>query len=84
MPYFYQSGQQIMSGDRVLLHGEPGEIEFVADPAQDHNNRYVTEHGGGVMVREPKVFGWLFIGGPVNDYEDLEFVSRREEGVNRF
>ena len=36
----YQSGEEIRKGDRVLFHGEPGEIEFVAeklvgDPAVD-------------------------------------------------
>jgi len=76
MPFFYQSGEQIKAGDHVLLHGEPGEVEFVADPAVDPNDWYVKEHGGGVMIAEPKVFGGLFINAPVSDYEDLEFVSR--------
>jgi hypothetical protein len=34
MPFFYSSGEEIRKGDRVLLHGEPGEIELVADPAE--------------------------------------------------
>ena len=34
MPFFYSSGEEIAKGDRVLLHGEPGEIELVADPAE--------------------------------------------------
>ena len=67
MPFFYQSGEQIQQGDRVCLHGEPGEVEFV------------DEQGGGVMIAEPKVFGRLFIAAPVSDYEDLEFVSRGAE-----
>jgi hypothetical protein len=67
VPYFYQSGEQIKPGDRVRLHGEPGEVEFVAAP---------DEHGGGVTIVEPKVFGRLFIPAPVSQYEDLEFVSR--------
>jgi len=46
----------------VLLHGEPGEIEFIDDV--------------GVMIVEPKVFGRLLIKAPVSQYEDLEFVSR--------
>ena len=70
MPYFYQSGEQIKPGDRVRLHGEPGEVELVTNP---------DEHGGGVMIVEPKVFGRLFIAAPVSDYEDLEFVSRGSE-----
>jgi len=27
----YQSGEEIRKGDKVLFHGEPGEIEFVVD-----------------------------------------------------
>ena len=70
VPYFYQSGEQIKPGDRVRLHGEPGEVELVADS---------DEHEGGVMVVEPKVFGRLFIPAPVSHYEDLEFVTRTSE-----
>jgi hypothetical protein len=38
MPFFYQSGEQARQRDRVRLHGEPGEIEFVADPVEDPGN----------------------------------------------
>jgi len=77
MPLFYQSGEQVRAGDRVLFHGEPAEIESVHDPADDPQDWYVTQHGGGVIVAEPKVFGYLFINAPVTDYEDLEFVCRK-------
>lgn len=76
MALFYQSGEQIKPGDRVRLHGEPAEIESVHDPAEDPQDWHVREHGGGVMVAEPTVFGRLFINAPVADYEDLEFVRR--------
>lgn len=76
MPFFYRSGEQIERGDRISLHGEPGEIEFIADPADDPNDWFVREYGGGVMIAEPKVFGSLFINAPVSQYDDLEFVSR--------
>jgi len=76
MPFFYRSGEQIRPGDRVRLHGETGEIEFVADPVDDPNDWYVEKFGGGVMVVEPKVFGRLFIDAPVSHYDSLEFVSR--------
>ena len=33
MPTFYSSGEEVRKGDRVLVHGEAGEIEFIADPA---------------------------------------------------
>ena len=37
MPFFYQSGQEIRPDDRVLIiiHGETGEMEFSADPAEN-------------------------------------------------
>jgi hypothetical protein len=77
MPLMYQSGKEIKTGDRVLYDGEPGEIEFVAhklvrDPATDW---YVKEHGGGVMVLVPKVFGSVFVHDPQSE-EDLVIVSR--------
>ena len=75
MGFTYQSGEEIRPGDRVLLHGEPGEVEFVADPLSDPDNWYVTEHGGGVMVTEPKCFGSVFFSAPESN-EDLEFVAR--------
>jgi hypothetical protein len=72
----YQSGEEIKKGDRVIFHGEPGEVEFVVeerrgDPAMDW---YLEEFGGGV-VREPKEFGSCFLREPENA-EDLIFVSR--------
>ena len=73
----YKSGEEIRKGDRVLFHGEPGEIEFVAeklvgDSAVDWN---IKENGPGVMIVEPKVFGHAYIRDTENN-EDLEFVSR--------
>ena len=61
----------------MRLHDELGEIEFVADPSDHPNNWYVKEYGGGVIIVEPNVFGSLFIGAPVCDYEGLVFVKRR-------
>jgi hypothetical protein len=60
----------------VLLHGEPGEIEFVADPAESPEDWLVKEQGGGIMVLELKVFGRLFISESQTD-EHLTFVSSR-------
>ena len=65
--------------DRVFLHGELGQIEFVVDPADNPDDWYVTKHGGGVMVVEARVFGRLFIPAPAN-YEDVKFASRSEGG----
>jgi len=75
MPFFYQTGDEIRKGDKVLLHGQTGEIAFVADGAANPDDSFVTRHGGGVMIREPKVFGNLFVT-DTQDYEDLELVSR--------
>ena len=73
----YQSGEDIRKGDRVLFHGEPGEIEFVADtftgdPSVDWN---IEENGPGVMILEPKFFGRVYIR-DTEDNEDLVLVSR--------
>jgi hypothetical protein len=76
MPLKYLSGEEVRKGDRVLFHGEPGEIEyvvdgFVGDPEIDWHMR---EHGPGVLIREPKYFGLVYTRGI--DDEDLVFVSR--------
>jgi len=63
MPLKYYSGDEIKEGDRVMFHGEPGEIEFVVDrfvgePAMDW---YMRELGPGIVAREPKYFGSAYI-----------------------
>lgn len=63
MPLTYQSGLEIRKGDLVTLDGEPGEIEIVADPLFEdpETTWFVKEHGAGVLIKEPKVFGRLFL-----------------------
>jgi hypothetical protein len=78
MPFFYSSGEEIRPGDRVLIHGEAGDIEFIADPTENPDDLYVKEHGGGIMVFELKVFGRIFITEPETD-EHLTFVPRQSE-----
>lgn len=77
MPITYMTGEEVMKGDRVLFHGEPGKIELVADPgvADPETDWYVKQYGGGAMILEPKHFGRAFLSDPHTD-EDLEFVSR--------
>jgi len=77
LPFVYQTGQEIRKGDPVIFHGEPGEIEFVADPdvSDPEIDWYVQEYGGGVMILEPKHFGRCFLP-ETGAAEDLEFVSR--------
>jgi hypothetical protein len=76
----YITGEQIRKGDRVLFHGEPGEIELVADPtiAGSEADWYVQEYCGGVTVLElqPKHFGRVFLPEPQTT-DDLEFVARQ-------
>jgi hypothetical protein len=79
VPLKYQSGEEIRKGDRVLFHGEPGEIEFIADPLvkDPESDWYVHEYGGDVMVIEPKLFGRAF--SDAENAEDLILVSRSAE-----
>ena len=80
MPFFYSSGEEIRNGDRVLLHGEPGEIKLVADPAESPDDWLVKEQGGGIMVLELKVFGRIFITKPETETDEhLTFVARQTE-----
>jgi len=74
----YRSGDEIRKGDRVLFHGKPAEVELVAfDPNEPEHAWYVQEFDGGVMILDPMVSGRTFIAkDQLNDYEDLEFVSR--------
>jgi hypothetical protein len=76
----YRSGEEIRKGDRVLFHGNPGEIEIVACDANDPDPSvawFVKEYGGGVLVLDPMVSGRTFIDADdLDEYEDLEFISR--------
>jgi hypothetical protein len=74
----YTTGEEIRKGDRVLFHGEPGEIELVADPvvSDPETAWYVQKYERGVMILEPKYFGRAFSSDPRTDC-DLEFVARR-------
>ena len=77
MALYYQSGEQIRKGDRILISNLPGEIEFVVDPDEPtpETKWYIEEHGSGVMIKEPTVYGALFTG---NTDNDLKFVSRAD------
>jgi len=78
----YRSGEEIQKGDRVLFHGNPAEVEIVScDPNYPDPEVvwYIKEFGGGVLISDPMVSGRSFIPqDQLDDYEDLEFVSRAE------
>ena len=69
---------KIRKGDRVSYCGEPGEIEVVADQltGDAEVDWFVKEVGRGALVREPKVFGRVFVDS--KDTEDLVLVARAE------
>jgi hypothetical protein len=79
VPFFYQSGDEIRKGDRVTYHGEPAEIEFVADKISGNSkiDVHVREHGRGAMIIERKFFGRVFVH-DTEDEEDIIFVARAE------
>ena len=73
----YKTGEEIRKGDRVLYHGEPGQIEFVAlDLGDPETDWFVKEFGGGVMILE-RISGRTVTPADQID-EDLEFVSRSD------
>jgi hypothetical protein len=76
VPFCYQSGEEVLAGDRILYAGEAGTIEFVTDPENPDYAWYIEDCGGGCMLQVPP-FGRLFLSEP-QDEEDLELVGRRD------
>ena len=77
MALTYQSGEEIHQGDRVTYGGNAGVIELVVeglvgDPEQDW---LFENHGAGIMVVEPTVFGRVYLHASHLE-EDLLFVAR--------
>jgi hypothetical protein len=65
-PMLYLTGEEIKKGDRVLLHGEAGEIDLVVGGKNldGENNPEAwpeAKDGRGIMISEPKIFGYLFL-----------------------
>jgi hypothetical protein len=76
-PLLYSTGEEIRKGDFVLLHGEAGKIDIVLDGESNPEAWPPQKYGRGIMISEPKVFGYLFLTeADIAGYEDLEFVSR--------
>ncbi|HYL37519.1 MAG TPA: hypothetical protein VEV17_16510 [Bryobacteraceae bacterium] len=72
MPLAYSSGEEIQPGDRILYHGESGQIEFIATPGDSETGWYVEQFGAGCMILA-RGFSRVFISQPD---EDLELVAR--------
>jgi len=68
----YLSGEEILRGDRVLYHGEPGLIEFIAEEGDPETAWYVETFGGRCMILTSDM-GPVFVSRPD---EDLELVAR--------
>jgi hypothetical protein len=79
MPLKYRSGEEVMKGDRVLFHRDPGEVEFVADPLFHDADTlwFVEQFGKGIKITKLKQFGTVFDDDPEED-DELEFVCRGE------
>jgi len=53
------------------------EIEFVLDGETNPEDWPAHEYGRGIMIVEPKTFGYLFVpGDQIGNNEDLILVSR--------
>ncbi len=75
MPFRYETGEEILAGDRIRYAGEAGTVEFVTDAANPHYAWYNEQFGGGCMLLTAQ-FGRVFTSHPGDD-EDLDFVGRR-------
>lgn len=77
LPLVYRSGEEIRRVDRVLLHDELSEVEFVLDGETNPEDWPADRYGRGIMIIEPKMFGHLFVPEEhLGSYEDLIFASR--------
>jgi hypothetical protein len=73
----YRSGEEILTGDRIELHGNPGLVEFIVNDPDEPEWGYL---GQGVMVSELSEFGRLFLPAKqLADYEGIEFVARAKD-----
>jgi hypothetical protein len=75
LAFLYQSGEEVLAGDRILYAESAGEVEFVVaaaigDPAMDW---YLTVSPGGGFMIKTRAMGFVFLS---EADEDLEFVSR--------
>jgi len=78
MTLHYRSGEEIKKGDHVLFHGNAAQVELVAcDPSDPEAVWHIQEFGGGVLILDLMISERYFIRkDSLDEYEDLEFVSR--------
>jgi hypothetical protein len=77
VPFFYESGEEVIVGDHVLIHGAAGQVELVADPSVAPDDWYVKEFGGGFMILcQEIVLGRIFVTPPFTGTDHVEFQSR--------
>jgi hypothetical protein len=63
----------------VLLHDEPGEVDFVLNGETNPEDWPAHKYGRGVMIAEPKVFGYLYVPEVHIGTEDIVLVSRSSD-----
>lgn len=77
---YHQSNEEIRRGDKVLYHGEPGEIQFVVEQLTGDAEKdwLMSEFGPGAMVLEPKFYKEGTFVTDTENAEDLILVSRSD------
>jgi hypothetical protein len=60
-PLLYLTGEEIRKGDRVLLHGDAANLDFVLDGESNPEGWLAETYGRGIMISEPKIFVHLFL-----------------------
>ena len=79
-PLLSRTGEEIRKGDRVLLQGDPGEIDLVLDSENNPEAWPAEKYGRGILISEPKAFGLLFLNeADIATYEDLDFAYRSHD-----
>src|SRR5262245_51561539 len=54
MQLIYPSGEPVMKGDRTRYHGEPSEVEFIADGTDPETDWFVQRLGVGCTITVSK------------------------------
>jgi hypothetical protein len=71
MVFRYPTGEEVPAGDRILWHGDPAVVEFIAGPGDRGTSWYFAECGAGFMVHGAVETVYE------NSTDDLTFISRK-------